>query len=204
MIINALDKTVQIKIVYFGPALSGKTTSLKALFNHFGKKDEIFSIENTIGRTLFFDYGVISFQNSEWKLKIHTYSTTGQDFYLVTRPVTLRGIDGLIFVADSQKSVYERNIASWNELHTYFNEEFIHMPKIVAFNKQDLTEKFNTLTFLNEINYKSYENIDIKYTIALNGEGILDSFEEVLALVFKALYGSVLAPNIENHLIRSR
>ncbi|MHA1468894.1 MAG: GTP-binding protein, partial [Promethearchaeota archaeon] len=151
MIINGLDKTVQIKIVYFGPALSGKTTSLKALFNHFGKKDEVFSIENTMGRTLFFDYGIISFQNSEWKLKIHTYSTTGQDFYLVTRPVTLRGIDGLIFVADSQKSVYERNIASWNELNTYYSEEFIHMPKILAFNKQDLTEKFNTLTFLNEI-----------------------------------------------------
>ncbi|MHA1526344.1 MAG: GTPase domain-containing protein, partial [Promethearchaeota archaeon] len=183
---------------------SGKTTSLKALFNHFGKKNEVFSIENTMGRTLFFDYGIISFQNSEWKLKIHTYSTTGQDFYLVTRPVTLRGIDGLIFVADSQKSVYERNIASWNEVHTYFNEEFIHMPKILAFNKQDLTEKFNTLTFLNEIKYNIYENIDIKYTIALNGEGILDSFEELLALVFKALYGSVLAPNIENHLIRSR
>jgi len=204
MIINGLDKEINIKIVYFGPALSGKTTSLKALFNHFGKKDEVFSIENTMGRTLFFDYGIISFQNSEWKLKIHTYSTTGQDFYLVTRPVTLKGIDGLIFVADSQKIAYERNIASWNELHTYFNEEFIHMPKIVAFNKQDLTEKFNTLTFLNEIKYSIYENIDIKYTIALNSEGILDSFEEVLALVFKALYGSVLAPNIENHLIRSR
>ncbi len=204
MIINGLEKEINIKIVYFGPALSGKTTSLKALFNHFGKKDEVFSIENTMGRTLFFDYGIISFQNSEWKLKIHTYSTTGQDFYLVTRPVTLRGIDGLIFVADSQKSVYERNIASWNELNSYYSEEFIHMPKILAFNKQDLTEKFNTLTFLNEINYNTYENIDIKYTIALNGEGILDSFEEVLALVFKTLYGSVLAPNIENHLIRNR
>ncbi len=204
MIINGLEKEINIKIVYFGPALSGKTTSLKALFNHFGKKDEVFSIENTMGRTLFFDYGIISFQNSEWKLKIHTYSTTGQDFYLVTRPVTLRGIDGLIFVADSQKSVYERNIASWNELNTYYSEEFIHMPKILAFNKQDLTEKFNTLTFLNEINYNTYENIDIKYTIALNGEGILDSFEEVLALVFKTLYGSALAPNIENHLIRNR
>ena len=204
MIINGLEKEINIKIVYFGPALSGKTTSLKALFNHFGKKDEVFSIENTMGRTLFFDYGIISFQNSEWKLKIHTYSTTGQDFYLVTRPVTLRGIDGLIFVADSQKSVYERNIASWNELNSYYSEEFIHMPKILAFNKQDLTEKFNTLTFLNEINYNTYENINIKYTIALNGEGILDSFEEVLALVFKTLYGSVLAPNIENHLIRSR
>ena len=69
---------------------------------------------------------------------------------------------------------------------------------------ESLTEKFNTLTFLNEIKYNLYENIDIKYTIALNGEGILDSFEELLALVFKALYGSVLAPNIENHLIRSR
>jgi len=192
MIINALDKEISLKIVYFGPALSGKTTSLKALFDHFGKKDEVFSIESTLGRTLFFDYGVIAFQKEAWKLKIHIYSTTGQDFYIVTRPITLKAIDGLIFVADSQKIAFERNITSWNELCAYFNKNLLTMPKIFCFNKQDVSDKFNIFTFLDKIEYNKYDNKEIKFTIALNGEGILDSFEELLGLVFKELYGSAI------------
>ncbi len=196
MIINALDKTIQLKIVYFGPALSGKTTSLKALFKHFGKEDEVESIESTVGRTLFFDYANISFQNKLWVLKLHIYSTTGQDFYVVTRPITLRAIDGLIFVADSQTSAYERNLISWKELKSYFNEYLKELPKIIAFNKQDLPEKFNPSNFLKEINYDEYKNIDINHTIATNGEGILDSFENILRLIFKDLYQSSLIANL--------
>lgn len=188
MIIDQLTNTIQLKIVYYGPALSGKTTSLKALFNHFGKKDQVQSIESTLKRTLFFDYGAISFQNQDWILKIHIYSTTGQDFYIVTRPVTLRAIDGIIFVADSQKIAYERDLISWKELCTYFEDSIINLPKVVAFNKQDLMDKFDPSQFLQEINYFNFKNIDIKKTIALNGEGILDSFEEILSLVFKNLY----------------
>ena len=193
MIIDALEKSIQVKIVYFGPAMSGKTTSLKALFNHFGRKNEVNSIESTIGRTLFLDYGVINFQNDNWKLKIHVYSTTGQDFYIVTRPITLRAVDGLIFVADSQKKAYERNVISWNELKSYFGENLINMPKVVALNKQDLVEKFNTALFLRDINFDQLSPYTkVTKTIALNGEGILESFEKILSLVFKEFYGSQL------------
>ncbi len=196
MIIDALEKQIQIKIVYYGPALSGKTTSLKSLFNHFGKKDEVFSIDSSIGRTLFFDYGIISFQKEQWKLKIHIYSTTGQDFYVVTRPITLKAIDGLIFVADSQKKAYDRNLISWNELSIYFDENLLKMPKIIAFNKQDLPQKFVAAFFLKEIDFEKYDNVKVRKTIALNGEGILDSFEDVLSLIFKDLYGRTLIPNL--------
>jgi signal recognition particle receptor subunit beta len=193
LIIDALEKTIQVKIVYFGPAMSGKTTSLKALFNHFGRKNEVNSIESTIGRTLFLDYGVINFQNDNWKLKIHVYSTTGQDFYIVTRPITLRAVDGLIFVADSQKKVYERNVISWNELKSYFGDNLIKMPKVIAMNKADLPEKFNTALFLRAINFDQLSPYSkVTKTIALNGEGILESFEKILSLVFKELYGSQL------------
>ena len=192
MIIDSLEKTMQVKIVYFGPAMSGKTTSLKSLFNHFGKKNKICSIESTMNRTLFYDYGTISFQNDQWKLKLHIYSTTGQDFYIITRPITLQAIDGIIFVADSQRSAYKRNIISWNELDSYFDETLIKLPKVIAFNKQDLPDKFSHISFMEEINYNKYSNIDYDFTIALNGEGILSSFESILRLVFKDLYTSKL------------
>jgi signal recognition particle receptor subunit beta len=201
LIIDALEKTIQLKIVYFGPAMSGKTTSLKTLFDHFGRKNEVNSIESTIGRTLFLDYGVINFQNDNWKLKIHVYSTTGQDFYIVTRPITLRAVDGLIFVADSQKKVYERNVISWNELKSYFGDNLIKIPKVIALNKQDLPEKFNAALFLRDINFDLLSPYSkVTKTIALNGEGILESFEKILSLVFKELYGSqlVLDLNYEN------
>ncbi|MFX1441978.1 MAG: ATP/GTP-binding protein [Promethearchaeota archaeon] len=191
MIVDALDKIIQLKIVYFGPAMSGKTTSLKNLFNHFGKNKEVESVESTIGRTLFFDYGLINFQNDNWKLKIHIYSTTGQDFYIVTRPVTLKAVDGLIFVADSQKIAYERNVISWGELSSYFGDNLIKIPKVIALNKQDLQDKFSTAQFLKQINFDILSPYaKVTKTIALNGEGILESFEKVLSLIFKELYGS--------------
>ena len=187
MIIDHLSQTIQLKICYFGPALSGKTTTLKSLFKHFGKEDSVLSIDSSIRRTLFFDYGTIIFENKQWLLKLHIYSTTGQDFYIITRPVTLRAIDGIIFVADSEKSTYYRNLTSWNELCNYFEEDFKKIPKILAFNKQDLEYKFNTSEFLENINSFKYSNLITKHTAALYDEGVLDSFEELLELILKKI-----------------
>ncbi len=197
MIIDHLSQTIQLKICYFGPALSGKTTSLKSLFKHFGKEDRVLSIESTIRRTLFFDYGTINFENKQWLLKLHLYSTTGQDFYIITRPITLRAIDGIIFVADSLKSAYYRNLTSWNELCNYFEEDFKKIPKILAFNKQDLDDKFNTSEFLENINSFKYKNLKTKNTAALYGEGVLDSFEELLELVLKKIYKTQMVTLVE-------
>ncbi|MBY8984152.1 MAG: hypothetical protein KGD65_03715 [Candidatus Lokiarchaeota archaeon] len=196
MIIDHVDKTISIKIVYFGPALSGKTTSIKTLFSHFGKEDKILSIESTVNRTLFFDYGVISFQNQDWILKISIYTTTGQNFYLITRPITLKAVDGIIFVTDSQKIVYERNLISWNELKSYFRDSLQDIPIIVAFNKQDLPEKFVSSKFLKEIDYQNYKNINTRYTIAINGEGVLECFEDILQLVLKKYYDHKLISTV--------
>ena len=185
MIVDQLAQTIQVKICYFGPALSGKTASIKALFNHFGKKDRVLSIDNTLRRTLFFDYGTISFKNEEWNLKIHVYSTSGQDFYIITRPITMQGIDGIIFVADSQQETYQRNLISWHELCNYFEDAIISFPKIIAFNKIDLSNKFNPAKFLEEIDYFKFKNVEFMNTIAPTGEGIVECFEELLKIMFK-------------------
>ena len=188
MIIDHCDKTISIKIVYFGPALSGKTTSIKSLFSHFGKGEDVMSIESTVNRTLFFDYGTVTFQNLDWHLKIHIFTTTGQDFYLITRLITLRAVDGIIFVLDSQKEVYDRNLSSWSELISYFNESFEDIPIIIAFNKQDLQNKFYPDKFLDEIKVKQFKNIDSRLTSAKLGKGILECFEYILQLVLSKYY----------------
>jgi len=190
MIIDHVDRTISIKIVYFGPALSGKTTSIKKLFSIFGKEEQICSIESTVDRTLFFDYGTVTFQNQDWQLKIHIYTTTGQDFYLITRLTTLRAVDGIIFVIDSQKEVYERNLISWKELFSYFTESIEDIPILIAFNKQDLEQelKFNFEDFLNDIDFYKYKNIDSRFTSAINGDGILECFEDILRLVLKRYF----------------
>ncbi len=196
MIIDHCDKTISIKIVYFGPAFSGKTTSIKALFSEFGKGEALHSIESTVRRTLFFDYGTVSFQNEEWKLKIHIYTTTGQDFYLITRPITLRAVDGIIFVIDSQEKVYERNLISWNELISYFKDCIDDIPIIIAFNKRDKPIKFEPKMFLKEIRSRVYKNIESRFTIAIHGEGILECFEDILRLVLKKYYNKRLVSAI--------
>jgi len=197
MIIDHLNQTIQVKICYFGPALSGKTTTMKSLFNHFGKNEEVLSVESSVGRTLFFDYGTISFKNQQWLLKIHLYSTTGQDFYIVTRPITLQAIDGIIFVADSEQKVYYRNLTSWNELGNYFGDHIIKMPKVLAFNKQDLPDTFDTSEFLENINHFKYKNFKINKTIATEGVGVVESFEDLIGLIFKKIYKSQLISLIE-------
>jgi len=192
LIIDHCQKTISLKIVYFGPALSGKTTSIKALFTQFGKEEEIYSIENTVNRTLFFDYGTVTFQNQEWALKIHIYTTTGQDFYFVTRPITLRAVDGVIFVIDSQEEVFDRNLISWQELISYFNDSIDDLPIIIAFNKQDLEDLFNPIEFLSAIKYHKYKNIGTRYTSAKRGEGILKCFEDIIRLILSKYYNNKL------------
>ena len=196
MIIDHLAKTISIKIVYFGPAMSGKTTSIKALFSQFGKEDEVCSIESTVERTLFFDYGTVTFQNQEWKLKIHIYTTTGQDFYFVTRPITLRAVDGVIFVIDSNEEVYDRNLISWSELISYFEESIDYLPINIAFNKQDLEYKFSSIDFLKEIRYQKYKNINTRYTSAIKGDGIIECFEDILSQILKKYYNHKLVSAI--------
>ncbi|MCK4778882.1 MAG: GTPase domain-containing protein [Candidatus Lokiarchaeota archaeon] len=189
MIFDYKNKTLQVKIVYYGPAMSGKTTSIKSLFSYFNKEDSVKSIDNSVGRTLFFDFGVLNFKGAEWGLKFLIYSATGQDFYASTRPATLIGVDGLIFVVDSQIEFLEHNLRSWNELKTLFGSEFYNIPIIISLNKcdlftiQDLTQE----EFLSNIDYNKFRHISFKKTVAIRGEGVLDSFSELIKFIFPQL-----------------
>ena len=189
MIFDFENKTLQVKIVYYGPAMSGKTTSLKFLFSCFKKENSVKSIESTVGRTLFFDFGVLQFKGAEWNLKFLVYSATGQDFYASTRPATLNGVDGIIFVVDSQKEYLNHNLRSWNELKTLFGNEIYKIPIVISLNKHDLTKvnKLQETDFISHIDYAKFKHLSLKKTAAIKGEGILDSFSQLIKFIFPQL-----------------
>ena len=197
MIFDYETKTLQVKIVYYGPAMSGKTTSIKYLFAFFNKRNELNSIDNTVGRTLFFDFGVLNFKGSSWSLKFLIYSATGQDFYASTRPATLNGVDGLIFVGDSRKSCLEHNLRSWNELRMMFGNEFYNIPTVISMNKSDITdmEKLTSEDFINYIDYFRFKEVYINSTIAIRGDGVLNSFNKLISFIFPQL---TLKSNLSN------
>ncbi|MHA1438005.1 MAG: GTP-binding protein [Promethearchaeota archaeon] len=185
MIVDGLKKLIQIKIAIYGPGMCGKTTFLRSLMKKFGK--EIFSNESSVKRTILCDYGNLKIPIDKWKIKVHFFATAGANYYKVTRPIILSGCDGIIFIVDSQKDVLERNFKSWKELLRFFKNSLVVIPKIIAFNKQDLSYKLKQEEFLKKIKAKNFYNLKTVKTMALNGEGTLEAFEYLLELIMKDL-----------------
>lgn len=189
MIFDYENKTIQVKIVYYGPAMSGKTTSVKYLFSCFNKENSVKSIESTVGRTLFFDFGVLQFEGAKWDLKFLVYSATGQDFYASTRPATLNGVDGLIFVVDSQKEYLTQNLRSWNELRSLFGVELYNIPIIMSLNKYDLQgiNKIEAKDIIPYVQFEKFKNFSLNKTMAIQGVGVLEAFQQLIRFIFPEL-----------------
>ncbi|MGV9103896.1 MAG: GTP-binding protein, partial [Candidatus Thorarchaeota archaeon] len=168
MIVDYGSKTISLKIVFYGPAMSGKTTAIRWLFSAFDYLEELTSIENTVGRTMFCDYGSISFLlDNNWTIDAHIWSATGQDFYKSTREIVLVGTDGLIFIADSQRHLLDDNIASWDELNTMLDLQDTPLPIVICLNKQDLPNTVHETEFRREIGIPN--SVEVLHSIALDG-----------------------------------
>lgn len=176
MIVDYGNRTVGLKIVFFGPAMSGKTTSIRWLFKSLDCADRLTSIENTVGRTMFCDFGTIPFAlGDSWTINTHIWSATGQDFYRSTREVVLVGADGIVFVADSQEALLDENLASWNELMTLISDEDRPFPLVVCLNKQDLPDAIDEERLRNHLRIPS--SIPVLKSVAMNGLNVLEAFE---------------------------
>ncbi len=144
--INQATKELQVKIVYYGPALGGKTTNLVQVHDHVqtaqGNKGKLVSLATSSDRTLFFDFLPIeAVAIKGFKTKFQLYTVPGQVIYNTTRQLVLRGVDGIVFVADSQYEKMEENVKSFSNLEENLktlNISMTDIPCILQYNKRDL------------------------------------------------------------------
>ena len=142
--VNLRERIVQVKIVYYGPGRGGKTTNLEYINKKFQKQiqSEMVSLKTHGDRTLFFDFLPFDMgQIKGYDLKIQLYIVPGQVKYNATRKLVLKGVDGIVFVADAQEQMREKNIRSLNQLHenlVEYNESIFRLPLVLQYNKVDL------------------------------------------------------------------
>ncbi len=145
--INLKNKEIQVKIVYFGPGRGGKTTNLEYVYKKFAKRinTEMVTVKTHGDRTLFFDFlpfdiGIIN----GYDVKIQLYTVPGQVKYNATRRLVLRGVDGIVFVADSMTVRREKNILSLKNLQenlAAYKKSIFRIPCVMQYNKMDLKEQ---------------------------------------------------------------
>lgn len=145
-IINQATKELQVKVVYYGPALCGKTTNLVQVHSHVqtaqGNKGKLVSLATSSDRTLFFDFLPIEAMTIKgFKTKFQLYTVPGQVVYNTTRQLVLRGVDGIVFVADSQYDKMEENVESFSNLQDNLKTLKLNLddiPYVLQYNKRDL------------------------------------------------------------------
>jgi mutual gliding-motility protein MglA len=188
--INLKDKIVQIKIVYYGPGRGGKTTNLEYINRRFKKQiqSEMVSLKTHGDRTLFFDF--LPFDMGQIKgfdMKIQLYTVPGQVKYNATRKLVLKGVDGIVFVADSQKQMREKNIGSLNQLHENLlgqKESIFRIPLVMQYNKVDLRNQGVPIlpTEIMEKDLNSKLKVPSFEASALTGYNVPETLKKIISL----------------------
>jgi hypothetical protein len=188
--INYLSREINCKIVYYGPGLCGKTTNLQYIYNKTNPdaKGKMISLATETERTLFFDFLPLALGEIRgFKTRFHLYTVPGQVFYDASRKLILKGVDGVVFVADSQIARMEANVESLENLRTNLAEQGYNLdklPYVIQYNKRDMpgiapVDELRQL--LNAANVPEFEGV------ASTGIGVFDTLKAVAKLVLTAL-----------------
>jgi mutual gliding-motility protein MglA len=181
--VNFSAKEVVLKLVYYGPALSGKTSNLKALHDRVDAKarGRLMSLATKDDRTLFFDMLPLAIRGEGMSLRVKVFTVPGQVLHASTRRFVLQGADGVAFIADSRVAETESNAASFRDLRDNLKElgrPIKQVPLVIQFNKRDLPA-VRTSEELRELARRGSEPV---FTAsALTGEGVLESFFGLLS-----------------------
>ena len=186
--INMATKEITVKGVYYGPALSGKTTNLQQLHELMNPKTrgQMVTLDTKDDRTLYFDFLPIEFATAGgFSVKIKLFTVPGQVMHKSTRKVVLAGADAICFVADSQRASASANAYSWRDMEANLKShgiDFDALPKIVQWNKRD----FPDVKPLNEIK-EQWGDIPTYPAVAIRGEGVVETFRELLRSLYRGL-----------------
>jgi mutual gliding-motility protein MglA len=190
VLFNYATRELTAKIVYYGPGLCGKTTNLEYIHRSLpaNKKSKMLSLATKTDRTLFFDFLPLELGAIRgMKTKIQLYTVPGQVFYDATRKLVLKGADGVVFVADSQKEMMDSNMDSWQNFETNLKENGLDIhsiPLVIQYNKRDLP---NVLP-LKDLNKKlNLRKAPFYEAVAVKGQGVQDTLKGITKLVLEAL-----------------
>lgn len=190
MQLNHAQRELTLKIVYYGPGLSGKTTNLRAI--HARARPEargrLLSVETHEDRTLFFDLLPVFFTSSSgFKVKLKLFTVPGQVVHDATRRVVLQNADAVAFIADSRRSASAENNAYWRKLRSNMREiglDATQVPVVIQFNKRDLPDA-QTDAELEEARKKGGE--PVVGAVALRGEGVMETLHALLQSAWRNL-----------------
>ena len=190
VLFNYATKEITAKIVYYGPGLCGKTTNLQFIYESLpsNNKSKMLSLSTKTDRTLFFDFLPLDLgQVRGFKTRFHLYTVPGQVFYDASRKLILKGVDGVVFVADSQEARMEANSESLQNLDKNLKEqgyELKSVPYVLQFNKRDLPSAIPAEDMYKQLNFKGEPTFE---AVAVNGTGVFDTLKAVAKLVLTEL-----------------
>ncbi len=189
-VIHIRKKEVQIKIVYVGPGRGGKTTNLEHIFSKIRHRilSDMVSIKTHGDRTLFFDFLPFELGHIQgYKIKTQLYTVPGQVKYNATRKLVLKGVDGVVFVADSMSVMREKNITALENLQenlAFYNiDMYDNFPIVLQYNKRDLAENGVPLMDIEAMNQDLNSDLDapVFTASALKGDNVIDTAKKAIS-----------------------
>lgn len=188
--INFAAREINCKIVYYGAGLGGKTTNLQVIYQKTAEqqKGKMISLATETERTLFFDFLPLDLGSVRgFKTRIHLYTVPGQVFYDASRKLILRGVDGIVFVADSQEQRMDANVEALDNLMSNLKEhgyDFNKIPYVLQLNKRDLPNILPVDLLTTELRRKNEPIIE---AVAFQGTGVFETLKEIAKQVLTEL-----------------
>ena len=196
-LLNPLAREISAKIVYYGPGLSGKTTTLRYIHEAVKpeRRGELLTLATEGDRTIFFDFLPLHIERVHGLgVRFQLYTVPGQVFYAATRKLVLNGTDGVVFVADSQAAAREANLHSLEDLRANLSEMGIdesRFPIVFQFNKRDLPSLMTVSEMRRELNELGAPEFE---TAATSGDGVLPALREISRRVIRSLWDEAPRP----------
>jgi len=184
--INYASREINCKIVYYGPGLCGKTTNLQLVYQKTSPdaRGKMISLATETERTLFFDFLPLALGEIRgFKTRFHLYTVPGQVFYDASRKLILKGVDGVVFVADSQEERSDANIESLDNLRFNLMEQgydLDKLPYVIQYNKRDLPNVMPVEEMRRELNTTNVPDFE---ACATTGEGVFETLKAVAKLI---------------------